>query len=262
MSTEMLKREFYNYESGQWLIQDTEIVVESSVSLTVNGEIWFSFLCTPVALEALAVGFLFNEGIIESSLDVASVRLCPTGDNIDVWLHANVEKPKIWNRTSGCSGGATSVDFQNNNNANKIGENSNGFSITSELICDLVGNLTGSQHLYKRSGGIHTSALCDRKEIVLACEDIGRHNTLDKLAGRCLLDDTLFEQRILLTTGRVSSEMIQKASRMGIVIIISRTSPTSLSVQQAERGGITIIGYASTNRFRIYSHPNRVLSPQ
>jgi len=254
--------EFYLYESGRWKKQENEVVVESLVSLTVNGENWFSFLCTPVELEAMAIGFLYNESIIKSISDVASIRVCPSGDNIDVWLHTNVEKPNLWRRTSGCTGGITSVEFENVDGRNQNFDEKKGYDLTPVLVSKLVTHLNSSQLLYRRSGGIHTSAICDNEGIIAACEDIGRHNTLDKLAGRCMLDGFKTPNKILITTGRISSEMMQKAYRMGIIIVISRTSPTSLSVQLAERWGITLIGYANTNRFRVYSHSERILIPE
>ena len=89
---------------------DAETIVETPVSLTVNGEVWLTFMCTPVNLEAMAVGFLYNEGIIESMDEVEDVRVCEHGDNVDVWLNRSVEQPQSWRRTSGCTGGVTAVD--------------------------------------------------------------------------------------------------------------------------------------------------------
>jgi len=88
---------------------------------------------------------------------------------------------------------------------------------------------------------------------------VGRHNSLDKIAGLYLLQGQKFERKILLSTGRISSDMLQKAARIGAAIVISRTSPTSMSVKLAERWGITLIGYARRNRFNLYSHPDRII---
>ena len=85
--------------------------METPVSLTVNGEAWVTFMCTPTDLEAMAIGFLFNEGVIESMAEVADVRLCEHGDNVDVWLNRATQQPRSWRRTSGCTGGVTAVDL-------------------------------------------------------------------------------------------------------------------------------------------------------
>jgi FdhD protein len=249
-----------SYQEGRWEENDTPVICEKSVSLTVNGEFWLTFMCTPVDLESLAGGFLYNEEIIQRKEDIASIRVCPTKDNVDVWLNLTVKKPDIWVRTSGCSGGETSIDEQII--YTKKNKTFNGNLLPAQKIGSLIQQLGTAQKLYRISGGVHTSAISDGHNLLVVAEDIGRHNTLDKLAGRCLLEDIHPARIIILTTGRVSSEMIQKSSRIGASIVITRTSPSSLSVQMAETIGITLIGYANVSRFTIYSHPERILSTQ
>jgi FdhD protein len=247
-------------ESNHWIKHRAEIIVETPVSLTVNGDLWLTFMCTPVDLESLAVGFLYNEGIIQAKSEIADVRLCPTGDNIDVWLNHAVEKPGSWRKTSGCTGGITSVAVEDPEESLFTNKSNNGFGITPNQVGELISKLFASQDLYQKSGGVHTSALSNGNDIVLATEDIGRHNTLDKIAGKCLLEEIQLDHRLLLTTGRISSEMLQKANRIGASILISRTSPSSLSIHLAEKFGITLIGYARRDRFKLYSHPERIFS--
>lgn len=231
-------------------------IVETPVSLTVNGEVWTTFMCTPVHLEALMVGFLFNEGVISSMEEVADVHICEHGDNVDVWLTHSVPKPDSWTRTSGCTGGVTAVASV---------ERPQPVSVTAEFnllpgqINDLVAKLFESQELYRETGGVHTSALSDGDRVILSAEDIGRHNTLDKIAGLCLMENIWPEKRILMTTGRISSEMLQKGVRMGAKVVASRTSPSSMSIELAEAWGITLIGYARRNRFNLYAAPERIL---
>lgn len=246
---------YERYEFKKWKPYDAETIVESPVSLTVNGEVWLTFMCTPVDLEAMSVGFLYNEGIISSMEEVEDVRVCEHGDNVDVWLNRSVEQPQSWRRTSGCTGGVTAVDALARVDVSFNGDRPR---VPPEAIGQLVEMLFQSQDLYRETGGVHTSALSDGEKIVLVAEDIGRHNTLDKIAGQCLMNNVWPETRILITTGRISSEMLQKAARMNVPILISRTSPSSLSIEMAERYGITLIGYARRHRFNVYTNLRRI----
>ena len=243
------------YEFKKWESHEAETIVEAPVSLTVNGKVWLSFMCTPVHLEAMAVGFLFNEGIVESMDEIVDVRLCEHGDNVDVWLNRSVEQPESWRRTSGCTGGVTAVDLLARPDVSFSG---NRLEVQPEAIEHVVELLFEAQILYRATGGVHTSILSDGEKIVMAAEDIGRHNTLDKIAGLCLMQNAWSQKRILATTGRISSEMLQKAARMQAPILISRTSPSSLSIEMAERYGITLIGYARKHRFNVYTNGYRV----
>ena len=246
-----------------------EVITEAPVTLTVNGQVWLEFLCTPTYLEALAVGFLFNEGLISSMADVPIVHLCAEGDNVDVWTQHPLVKPAVWRRTSGCGGGATSQVSPTpvqGSSADIIGYAQNseikdpGFSIAPTALLSLMHSLMESQELYHHTRGVHASALSDGALLFLEVEDIGRHNTLDKIAGRLLLEAPVLSPHLLLTTGRVSSEMLQKARRIGVSIVASRTSPTSLSVRMAESAGITLVGYARRDQLIIYTHSRRILT--
>ena len=247
--------EYERYEFKKWEHHDAETIVEMPVSLTVNGKEWLSFMCTPVNLEALAVGFLYNEGIIEAMDEVADVRVCEHGDNVDVWLNHPAEQPTNWRRTSGCTGGVTAVDLLAKPN---VHFEMNRLRVDPEAVGRLVEMLFEAQSLYRETGGVHTSVLSDGGKVLLSAEDIGRHNTLDKIAGLCLMNKVQSQNRILITTGRISSEMLQKAARLQVPILISRTSPSSLSIEMAERYGITLIGYARRQRFNVYSNGGRV----
>jgi FdhD protein len=243
------------WKSGRWQDLSGSVIAEKPVSLTVNGEAWLTLLCTPADLEALAAGFLFNENLIQSTDELASVRVCPTEDNVDVWTSHRVERPKTWRRTSGCTGGMTAEQDAETRHAVELCE----VRLTADQIGNLAQQLFANQELYRQVGGVHTSALSDGQSILVSAEDIGRHNTLDKIAGKCLLNRIHPAQRVLLTTGRVSSEMIQKAARIKASIVISRTSPSTLSVEIAEALGITLIGYARRDRFNIYAHTERIM---
>lgn len=230
------------------------VPVEELVTIYVNGQPLVNLMCTPVQLEELALGFLFNEGMIEELDEVAVVELCGGGRCVDVWLEHDVEAPQLRVITSGCSGGTTFEDV-----ASAHYRVQSDVQVTPQQATQLMDGLSNAAAIYKRAGGIHTSALADGERLLFAAEDIGRHNTLDKLAGMCLQQGLSTRDHMILTSGRVSSEMMNKAARMAIPVVVSRTSPTSLSVQLAEAWNITLIGYTRRRSFRVYAGEERVL---
>lgn len=246
----------FTYSSGDYRDRGNQVVAEMPVSLSVNGKKWLAFLCSPRDLKELATGFLFNENLIDSYDEIADIYICDKNENIDVWLTKDIEEPEDWRRTSGCSGGYTSAVLDRHSPIK-----GDQFHIKPEQITDLVLQLYQSQEIYKQAGGIHSSALSDGDQLIKVMEDVGRHNTLDKIQGWKLINKFSDPTPVILTTGRVSSEMLQKATRIGAVIVISHTSPTSLSVELADKLGITLVGYARNNGFKVYTHKNRVDLP-
>jgi len=233
------------------------IITEANVGLTVNGQLWLTFMCTPTQLEALAAGFLYNEGIIHSADEIELMQPCESGDNMDVWLNRAVEKPPSWRRTSGCTGGVTSDAARENTHPLVSTEH-----VSVDLVLSWMEQLLENQELYREVRGVHCSILTDGEKILAQAEDIGRHNTLDKIAGQVLMERIPEGKRMIITTGRISSEMLQKSARMGATIVVSRTSPSSLSIQMADELGITLIGYARRNQCNVYSHAERLLLPE
>ncbi len=242
----------FSIHSG-WSPVDARVISEASVGLTVNGAYWLSFLCSPTELEAMAAGFLFNEGLIQSADEIALVQPCADHSNVDIWLNHSVQKPSAWKRTSGCGGGST-ADAAPRPAVRVAAQNT--YSAQELLAC--MDQLLAAQQTYRETGGIHSSALSDGERVLLHSEDIGRHNTLDKLAGKLLFSPLPLPRRILLTTGRISSEMLQKSARLQAEVVISRTSPTSESVRLAAEAGITLIGYARRAAMNVYAHAERL----
>lgn len=119
------------------------------------------------------------------------------------------------------------------------------------LMCALQGT--------QETRGIHTSALAEGDQLLAVVEDVGRHNTIDKLLGRCLIEDIPTNHRILLSTGRISSEMLHKAAHAGVPVVVSRTSPTSLSVALAAAWNVTLVGYVRRDSLTVYHGQARVV---
>lgn len=235
---------------------NAEVIHERLVCLYVNGIELVTIMCSPCQLEALALGFLANEGIIRSMDDVRAVEIRPNSTCIDVWLaFSDFEPPKRRILTSGCGGGVTFEDL-----SAEFPPLETHRSVTPDQLWSLMDSLYQEAELYNRARGVHTSALGDGERLLLAAEDVGRHNTLDKLRGLALQQRIDTRDGIILTTGRVSSEVINKARHMEVPVVCSRTSPTSLSVGLSDEWNITLVGYLRRNSMNIYTHPERVVA--
>lgn len=241
------------YEKGTTQQETGALPVEEEVILTVNGQDLVGLMCTPTLLEELAVGFLYNEELMDGMEEVVSVRVCGSRRCVDVWLHRDVEIPTLRTLTSGCGGGTTFEDLREARPP-LTGD----LTVTPDQVVRLMRRLQDAAVLYRQVRGLHTSALAEGEGLLCVAEDVGRHNTVDKLAGLCLRQNRPLQDRILLTTGRVSSEMLVKAARMRTPVVISLSSPTSLSVELARLWNIALIGYARGDRFRVYAGAHRV----
>jgi FdhD protein len=112
--------------------------------------------------------------------------------------------------------------------------------------------------LHALAGGTHTAGLSDGERLLAVCEDIGRHNTIDKLCGACLQAGLSSRGRLLLCTGRISSDMLRKAARMGCPVVASRTTPTSMAVELAQAWKITLAGYVRGQSISVFTYPHRI----
>jgi FdhD protein len=243
---------FISLNSGPPQIIDGEVVEESTACLSVNGVELATFMCSPDHLEELGLGLLYNESIINSLDEIQTIHLSKI-NCIEIWLTHQFDPPERFIITAGCGGGVTFNDL-----SGEYPPLQSRLSATSDQLIFLMKELNKGAVLYQRSRGIHTAVLAEGHQVLLQVEDIGRHNCLDKLAGLSLKRKIHTRDRILLSSGRISSEMINKARRMEIPIVCSRTSPTSLSTSLAEAWNITIVAYLRQNRMRIYSHPERI----
>ncbi len=228
---------------------------EVEVGLSVNGEVWLSFHCSPADLEALALGFLYNEGFIQSAQEVASIQVCEAGDHIDAWLSHAQPKPAHWSRTSGCQGGVVQPGAKVEPPRRAAAALS-----TADLFARVDVFMTALAERDTLRQGVHTSMLLDRLEASLVCMDIGRHNTLDKIAGMLLTTPRELGEATLITTGRISEEMVNKAARMGIALVISLHSASDLAIAAAEKWQICLVGHARRTQVDIYTYSERVMA--
>lgn len=222
---------------------------EMPLAIHVNGQKLMTILCTPIDLTSLIVGFLYSEGIITDLKDIASINIDEKEAVAEVRLNKEYTVPPHPTRTP------SGVSFE----PQVPGVDSN-LVVTPQELLSLMNQLLQQQQLYPQCGGTHGSALCDRKQILVRAEDIGRHNTLDRIVGECLLKGIPTKDHILMTTGRISSEMLLKAARMQTPIIASRSSPTERALRFSRELGITVVGYTLGNSLSVFSGEERVLT--
>ena len=235
----------------------TDMVVEElPLTIFVNGEELATLLCSPDDLKYLVIGFLYNEGIIKNIKDIKELRVNKERGLVNIKLKADFKNIKdVFQRrviTSGCSGFYNPSDLK----LKKIKSN---FKIKKEKINELMQELMKTSAVFKETGGVHISALCDDKKIIFFNEDIGRHNTVDKIIGKSLEKNINLKNKIILTSGRLSSEMVLKAAKQQIPLIASKSAPTELAVKLAKNLGMTLVGFVRSGRVNVYCGEKRVL---
>jgi FdhD protein len=243
----------YRLNRGRVEGRAVPVVRERPLTVFVNGAELATLLCSPNELEALVVGFLYFEGVIDALEDLEELRL----EEAEGWAEVRVARPFRPRRrifTSGCTGGVTfSLDY-----APPL---DSALRLEAERLYPLLHQMYERAALYQASRGIHAAALADAEAVLLVAEDVGRHNAVDKIQGLALLRGIETADRLLLSSGRISSEMLRKGAKMRTPLIASRTSPTELAIEWAKRLGIALIGYVRPDSFNLYSHPERLLLP-
>src|SRR2546421_2181147 len=225
-----------------------EVVREQPLSVFVNGEKFLTLLCSPMALEELIVGYLGMEKVIGGREEIARLEVSAVDGRAEVTLTHPVTLPTERILTSGCGGGITfRIDHR------LFPRLHSRVRVRPAQLADRMKELFQAAVHYQRSRGIHGAALADAERLLIVAEDVGRHNAVDKIKGEALLRGIPTEDRLLLSTGRVSSEMLLKAARMGVPLVASRTSPTEMAVALAEQLNITVCGYVRGDSLNLYA---------
>jgi len=235
------------------------IVREVPLTILVNGMELATLQCTPDRLEYLAVGFLLSEGLIKKETEIKGITLNEKGWYIrvevadDDLLEEGITSKRVIG--TGCAGG---ISFYRAVDAKDCLPLKSNVMISKEKIFSMMKEFLGMSGLYKDTHGVHSAALCSSEKIEIFTEDIGRHNAIDKIIGECFLKRISAEDRIIFTTGRISSEILIKVAKQGIPVIVARSVPTDMAVGLAERLNVTLIGSVRRSRMNIYTHDYRV----
>lgn len=241
-------RTFFVLRRGRLEEVHAEVVREQPLTVYVNGERFLTLLCTPLKLDALVLGYLWMEKVIGGLEDVTALTVSEVDGRADVTLTRPVTLPTERILTSGCGGGITfRIDPR------LFTRLDSPLRVRPADLAARMKDLYGEAVQYQASRGIHGAALADPGRLLVVAEDVGRHNAVDKLKGEALLRNLPTTDRLLLSTGRISSEMLLKAARMGVPLVASRTSPTEMAVALAEQLGITVVGYVRPDSLNLYT---------
>ena len=230
------------------------VTSEVSLKIYINGEVSLSVMCSGHSREYLVYGLLFSLGIIEKIEDIESVSLWGGYCRVETALKKEIPR-FVKTLTSGCGNTFSFVSALPDKKKFSV----SGLSVRREKIIGLMKALRGKSESYKKTGGTHSAALSDGEDLLFFGEDIGRHNAFDRVAGEALAGRVSLSGKILLISGRISSEIMAKCIRAGIAVIASRSAPTDYAVKLAGYYGITVIGFLRGDRFNIYSHSGRIL---
>ena len=228
--------------------EEIEVVTESPFQILINDKQVATIMLTTEHLEEFLIGFLIGQGIVESLEDIEKILV----EQDKGLLYAQVKEPfKLdLNKsfiTSGCSGG---VSFESFKDVEPVQRPK---SPDLKAVLGLMKEMIGGGEIYRRSGGVHGAALADNNTIIFRVEDIGRHNCIDKVIGYLVKNKLEAEDKMILTSGRLSLEAIPKIARARIPILGSRSTPTDLAIELAKELNVLLLGYVRAGKLTVYS---------
>lgn len=249
------------YEDGILFEKEDTVATEFPLTIFVNGDEFATMVCTPANIEELVVGFLASDGLIRIPSEIDSLSV----DESRGYVYVDLKNKEISSHSfstkrfiGSCCGMSRQFYFQNDaKTAKTILSRS---TISVQKCIKLMQKMQEASSDFQLTGGVHNTALCSEDAVLLSRSDIGRHNALDKIFGHCLLNKISLKEKVIVFSGRISSEVLLKVSKIGVGIILSKSAPTTLAIHLAEDLGITAIGFVRGNRLNVYSHPERITS--
>lgn len=237
------------------ILEEDLVVVETAFTIFIDGEEIITILSSPKALKELCVGYIFSEGWVEKLEDIKNIDL----DLINSTAHIDLEKASGLDesfrrkKSIASSGGKASL-FSNLLDSLKSQKIKEPLKLDLEIVKKNMIDFNRRSELFQKTGGVHSCGLYFQDEMLVFEEDIGRHNALDKIIGRALLDRIDLEDKMVLTSGRVSSEILIKIAKRGISTIVSMSAPTNLAIELAKELSINLLGFVRGERLNIYTN--------
>ncbi|MGV3172971.1 formate dehydrogenase accessory sulfurtransferase FdhD [Staphylococcus simulans] len=247
------------FEDGELFETTDSYVTEFPLTVMVNGEEFATVICSPDHMEELVLGFLASEGAILKRSELKSIQI----DDSKGFAHVELKKDlgdrfeySTKRMIASCCGKSREFYFQNDAAVAKTSLSN--ITLTPQQVINMMTRLQTASTLFKRTGGLHNAAISDGDAFFEHRQDIGRHNALDKLYGFCIERHIPVRDKVLIFSGRISSEILIKAAKIGVGVILSKSAPTTLAVTLANDLNITAIGFIRDGNFNIYSHPERI----
>ena len=247
------------YEGGELFETTDSYVTEFPLTIMVNGVEFATVICSPDHMEELVLGFLASEGAILKRDELKSIQI----DDSKGFAHVELTKDLGYRfeystkrMIASCCGKSREFYFQNDAAIAKTSMSH--ITLTPKQVINMMTRLQTASTLFKRTGGLHNAAISDGEAFFEHRQDIGRHNALDKLYGFCIERHIPVRDKVLIFSGRISSEILIKAAKIGVGVILSKSAPTTLAVTLANDLNITAIGFIRDGNFNIYSHPERI----
>lgn len=238
------------------------IATEIPFTIVANDLEIATLMCTPSNLKELTVGFLFTSGFITGADEIKRYTLDERLWRADVVLERSPDPDILAKRlyTSGCGKGVMYASMIEVSSRHPLND---GFTLSAHRIPELMRWLLSSSDLHRNTGGVHTAALSlDGQTPTTFFDDVGRHNALDKVIGKGLMEQVDFTGSIIVSTGRTSSEILHKAKRSAVPIILSRGAPTHQTILLAQEMNLTVVGFARGGGFTVYTAPARIVLDQ
>ena len=236
----------------------SQVIEEKPLTIYLNSQEIVTAMTIGDYPEYLAVGFLRNQGMLDGLNTVSSVDYDEDLSVVVVRTKTKTsfeDKLKKKTRTSGCAVGTVFGDMMEGLEGLKLPAS----SLRISWLYDLSNKINQTPSLYLAAGAIHGTVLCKQNQALVYMEDVGRHNAVDKIAGWMASNDVSGSDKILYTTGRLTSEMVIKTAQMGIPILVSRSGFTAWGVEIADKVGLTLIGRMRGQRFTCLAGSNRLI---
>lgn len=247
------------YEKGKLFNTTDHYVTEFPLTIMVNGEEFATVICSPNHLEELVLGFLASEGVILKNADLKSIQIDDSKGFAHVELTHTLDDRFTYSTKrmiASCCG--KSREFYFHNDAAIAKTSMSKVTLNPLQVVNMMTRLQSASTIFKQTGGLHNAAISDGDTFFEHRQDIGRHNALDKLYGFCIQRHIPICDKVLIFSGRISSEILIKAAKIGVGIILSKSAPTTLAITLAEDLNITAIGFIRDGNFNIYSHAERI----